>query len=214
MTGGTDNIVKMVTQADIDGAKSKITSSDSAAVKDELAKKLAADGYKAILGSLHAGDPVVTPSAAVGDQADTVTVSQVVTYTMYGAKEADLKNVIISNVKKQIDPTKQEILKDGFSDAKFDIATVAATGPLQVNMTATSLAGPDIQVDKLAAQLAGKQTGDVNNIVKKIPGVTDVAVKYSPFWVSKVPKKADKVTINIEKSGSIPADADSDGSDQ
>ncbi len=207
MTGGTDNIVKVVAQADIDSARAKITAADNNSIKDELVNKLAAISYTAISASLHVGDPVVTPSAAIGDQADTVTVTQVVTYTMYGAKPDDIKTIITTNVKKQIDPTKQQILKDGASSAKFDVATSAASGPLQVGMSATSLAGPDIQVDKLATQLAGKKTGAVDQLVKAIPGVTDVSVKYSPFWVSSVPKKANKVQIVIEKSGTTAAPA-------
>jgi hypothetical protein len=201
--GGTDNVVKIVAQADIDSAKAKITAADTSGIKDELVNKLAAISYTAISGSLHAGDPVVTPSAAVGDQADTVTVTQVVTYTMYGAKSDDIKTIITTNVTKQIDPTKQQILKDGASSAKFDVATTTASGPLQIGMSATSLAGPDIQVDKLATQLAGKKTGQVEQLVKSIPGVTDVAVKYSPFWVSSVPKKTNKIQIVIEKSATV-----------
>ncbi len=205
-TGGTDNIVKIVTQSDIDSAKQRISSQDkdNTTVKDDLAKNLSAAGYTAIGTSLHAGSPVVTPSAGVGDQADTVTVSQATTYTMYGAKAADIKTIITANVKKQIDTTKQQILKDGFDAAKYEIDTVNASGRLDVVLTTTSLAGPDIKTDKLAAQLAGKKTGDVQATVKAIPGVSDATVKYSPFWVTSVPNKPSKVTFVIEKSAQTP----------
>jgi len=198
--GGTDNIVKVVTQADIDSAKAKIAGADSASVKDELSKKLQADGYAAIIGSLHAGEPVVSPSAAVGDQADTVTVTQSVPYTLYGARSSDIKKVIADSVERQIDPTKQQILNDGYAKAIYKVDTTAGGGPIQVSLTATSLAGPDIKTEALKSQLAGKKTGDVQAAIKNIPGVTDVTVKYSPFWVSSVPKSADKITITIVKA--------------
>lgn len=202
-SGGTDNIVKVVAQADIDSAKQKIVNQDkdNSSIKDDLAQKLLTEGYTAVTGSLQAGDPTVTPSAAVGDQADTVTVTQATNYTMYGVKQVDIKEVITANVRKQIDPTKQQILKDGADTAKYSIASPSSSGPLQVTLSASSLAGPDIKTDKLAAQLAGKKTGEVKTTVKAIPGVTDVSVKYSPFWVSSVPKKASKVHIVIEKAG-------------
>lgn len=200
MSGGTDNIVKVLAQADIENAKQKMAAQDNAGVKSDLQKKLEADGYFAILNTLHAGDPVLTPSAAVGDQTDTVTVTQQIMYTMYGAKSDDIRKVIVSNVKDQIDPKKQQILDDGFSKASFQVEQTAASGPVEVTLTASSLAGPDIRSDDLKKTLAGKKSGEVKSIVEAIPGVTGVNVKYSPFWVSSVPKKENKVNIVIQKA--------------
>jgi hypothetical protein len=207
-SGGTDNIVKIVTQADIDNATQKINSAatSSTSLKSDLTTTLEGKGYFAITSSLNAGTPTITTSANVGDQADTVTVTEATTYTMYGARQADLTKIITTNVTSQINPSEQQILKDGSDTAKYQITSPVSSGSLQLTMTATSLAGPDIQTDKLAAQLAGKKTGDVDTIVKAIPGVTDVDVKYSPFWVSSVPKKLSRVTIVVEKA------AQSDGS--
>lgn len=198
--GGTDNIIKVVAQADIDGAKSKIASADNSSVKSDLEKQLRDTGYLPIVSSLHAGEPVVTPSAKVGDQADTVTVNQVTTYTMYGIKQADVKRVITASVNKEIDTTKQQIINDGVKQAKYQITTTAATGPVQATLTATSLAGPDIKIADLKKQFAGKKTGDIKAAVRSIPGVSNVEVKYSPFWVNSVPKKSDKINIVIVKA--------------
>jgi hypothetical protein len=200
MTGGTDNIIKVVAQADIDSAKAKISSNDNSNVKSDLQKTLSGQGYLPILSSLNAGDPTVTSSANVGDQADTVTVTQVTAYSMYGVKQSDVKKVITANVNKQIDTTKQQILNDGAAQAKFQITSAASSGPVQATLTATSLAGPDIDTSKLASQFAGKKTGDIKAITKTIPGVSDVSVKYSPFWVNAVPKKTSKITIVIIKA--------------
>jgi hypothetical protein len=203
MSGGTDNIVKVVTQGDIDSAKQKVLDKDkdTSAIKEELTNKLAGSGFHAISETFQAGEPSVSPSANVGDQTDTVSVSVATNYTLYGAKEADLKAIIANNVKGKIDAKKQVILKDGLNDAQIEVTAVATSGPLQLAMSTTSLAGPNIQIDKLAAQFAGKKTGEVTTIAKATPGVTDVSVKYSPFWVSKVPKKTDRIAIVIEKAG-------------
>jgi hypothetical protein len=40
----------------------------------------------------------------------------------------------------------------------------------------------------------------VKGFIKQTPGVTDVDVKYSPFWVGTVPKNAGKVIIKIVKA--------------
>ena len=197
---GTDNIIKVVAQADIDSAKAKISSADNSSIKSDLEKSLTADGYTALLNSLNGGEPAVTTSANVGDQSDTVTVTQVTTYTMYGIKQADVKKVITASVNKQIDTTKQQILNDGVNQAKYQITSPASSGAIQTTVTATSLAGPDINVAALTKQFAGKKTGDIAAITKTIPGVSDVTVKYSPFWVHSVPKKTSKITVVIVKA--------------
>lgn len=202
MSGGTDNIVKVVAQADIDSARQKMSTQDNASVKTELQQKLDEAGYYAVVNSLQAGEPVLTPSAAVGDEADTVTITSAVAYTMYGMKKEDVETLIRENVEDKINPDKQKILDLGIDDASFDITSPASRGPLQVSLSATTLAGPDIQVDALKGQIAGKKTNDVRTIAKAIPGVTNVSVKYSPFWVSKMPKKENKITIVIEKTPS------------
>jgi len=199
-SGGTDNIVKVVAQSDIDSAKQKLTSSDSSSVKSALASQLSGLGYTAVASSLHAGDPTVTSSAQVGDPADTVTVTSTTNYTMYGYKQDDLKNLILANVKDKIDPSKQKILNDGTDKASFSINSPVSSGALQADLSASTLAGPDIKTDVLKAQIAGKKTNDVRTAATATPGVTDVKVKYSPFWVSTVPKNQSKITIVIEKA--------------
>lgn len=200
MTGGTDNIVKVVSQTDVDTAKQKIAATDSSSIKTELKNKLEDAGYLAILGSALAGSPNVTSSANVGDETDTVTVTSVTTHTMYGVKKSDIEKFVDANIKGKIDTRKQQVLNKGVDKATFDVNTPAASGPLQVAFSAVSLAGPDIKVDTFKKQIAGKKTNDVRTIAKATPGVTDVSVKYSPFWVSKVPSKVPKITVVIEKA--------------
>lgn len=200
MSGGTDNIVKVVSQADIDNAKQKITNQDAASVKADLRVKLENAGYLAVQSTALAGETKVTPSANVGDEADTVTVSSATPHTMYGIKKADLETFIVENVKDKIDSSKQKILDKGTGKASFEVAAPAGNGPLKVSLSATSLAGPDIEIDVFKRLIAGKKTNDVRTIAKATPGITDVSVKYSPFWVSKVPKKEGKITVVIEKT--------------
>lgn len=201
MTGGTDNIVKVVSQTDVDTAKQKITAGEgSSSIKNELKNKLEDAGYLAVASSLQAGAPNVTTSASVGDEADTVTVTSVTNHTLYGVKKADIEKLIKENVKGKIDTGKQQLLDTGINKATFDVNSPATSGPLQVAFSAVSLAGPDIKADVLKKQIAGKKTNDVRTLAKATPGVTDVSVKYSPFWVSKIPKKESKITIIIEKA--------------
>ena len=200
-TGGTDNISKIVAQADIDGATAKIKAGDSNSVKQQLISALQAKGLQAISSTFLAGDPQVTTSAKAGDTADSVTVTAVTPYTMLAVKKSDLVTIVDTNVDKQIDKSRQVILDDGIANAKFTQQSPGTATGANVAMEAKSVAGPHIDLEQLKTKIAGMKSGDVKNLVKQTPGVTDVRVKYSPFWVSSVPKKATKITITIDKAG-------------
>lgn len=199
-TGGTDNITKVVAQSDIDSAKSKISAQDTSGVKQQLVDDLVAKGLQAVPTTFLAGNPQITSSAQAGATADTVTVTEAITYNMLGVKQADLKTLVDNNVTGQLDTGKQIILNDGVANAKFSQQNPATTTGAAVAMQVTSVAGPQINIAQLKSQIAGKKSGDIQNLLKQTPGVTSVDIKYSPFWVSSTPKKLNKITILLYKS--------------
>lgn len=198
MTGGTSNIVKVVSQADIDNAKQKINAQDNNPIKLELRQALEAADLYAVDGTFAATNPEVTASAQVGDEIASVTVTQKITYTMLGVKEDDLKKVIANAVNEEIDPTKQTILDYGLKEAVFKLQNQQAAETL-VGLQVTSVAGSDLDLDTIKAQIAGKKANDAKEIIGEYPGVTDVDVSYSPFWVKSIPKKTSKINLTVEK---------------
>ena len=198
MSGGTSNIVKVVAQSDIDGAKQQIAAQSTAAIKQQLASGFQNVGLYAVQATFQAGTPSATTSANVGDQADNVTVTENVTYTMFGAKQQDLHQLVANNVDTKIDTSKQVILDDGLGSATFTTQSQTDSKAI-IALQDTAIAGPDLKVDTLKPQVAGKKAIDAENVIKSNPGVTDVNVSYSPFWVSAIPKNTSKISIVIEK---------------
>jgi len=198
MSGGTDKITKVVAQADIDSAKQKIEAQDTAPVKQELQTALKSKGLFPIAATFSLGSPTPTSSSNVGDEATSVTVTEKITYTMQGAKRADLEKLITASVNKQIDPKKQKILDSGLDKAVFQPQNQAGSNTL-VTMQTNSVAGSSLDTEALKKQVAGKKANDAKEIIKANPSITDVSVHYSPFWVSSIPKKTSKITIQIEK---------------
>jgi len=45
---------------------------------------------------------------------------------------------------------------------------------------------------------AGKKYGDVQSSLERISGVESVDVKFSPFWVSSVPKDEKRISIEFK----------------
>jgi hypothetical protein len=198
-SGGTDEIVKVVAQADIDAAKAKITAQDTAQLKQDMEAALRAKSVLPIPSTFLAGEQQVTASANPGETADTVTVTAVVPYTMLGINQLDLQTLVIANVNDHIDTKKQKILENGIAKAVFTQQTPGSATNAVVGVRVESVAGPELAVEDLKKQVAGKKANDIKQTIGALPGVTDVQVSYGPFWVSAAPKDVTKITITIGK---------------
>lgn len=197
-SGGTDDVIKVVSQSDIDNAKQKLATQDTAAVKASLDQALRTDGMYPLDATFNAGAPVIATSKNAGDQADSVTVTQAVTYTMYGVKKSDIDTLIKNNIGSQIDTKSQTILSDGLDGATITVTNTSGTTVL-LSLETTATIGPDINTADIKRQSAGKKIGDVKAMVNAVPGVTNVDVQLSPFWVSTVPTNPNQVSVTIDK---------------
>ena len=117
---------------------------------------------------------------------------------MAGIKKDDLKGIIEDNVKRQIKGNKQQnIVSSGVDGASFTVLSDQDPNNVQLTMSATASVGPALNKDDISKMAAGKKAGDVKSDLEKIDGVKKVEVTYSPFWVSKVPNKTSKITVNF-----------------
>lgn len=198
MTGGTSQIVKVVSQADIDSAKQKINGQDVSSIKQELTEALIAKNLYVIDATFTPSPAETTESAKVGDETATVTVTQKTTYTLLGTEQRHLKKLIDNEARSKIDTQKQAIIDYGLDDAVFKSQSQQNTKTLLL-LDATVIAGSDLNVVEIKKQVAGKKANDAKGIIGKNPGVTEVGVRYSPFWVSSIPGNTSKITITIEK---------------
>ncbi len=198
MAGGTSKIVKVVAQADVDSIKQKILDQYQQAAKTELIQQLSSTGYIALPETFSAGSPVVTTTPNVGDEASEVNVSVTSTFTMTGAKEDEVKQLVEDDVNKQIDVSTQQILDNGLTKAAFQITEKMPNGDVKFNLATEATAG--VQQDEAAIKqaVAGKKRRDTQSIIEARPGIEDVTIRYSPFWVVSTPKKQSKIIINFE----------------
>lgn len=208
-SGGTDNIVQSVNQNDINNAKSKIISDDSA-MKQTLQSQLKGENQYPIMATYNASQPTATSSANVGDQTSSVTVTEVFTYTMFGVNKDDLNTLIKDQVNGQIDTSKQSILDTGLGQAVFNVNTLSATSA-QLTMSTKAIAGPALDVNGIKRMAAGKRAGEIKSELSNNPDVTSVDVSISPFWVSNVPKKTDRIKVIIAKPTNTKASSSANG---
>jgi len=198
-TGGKDNMVNAVSQTDINSATQKIGTIDTSPVKIALENQLKQAGLTPIVGTFNTGATTTTAAPTLGTAGNQVTVTQNITYTMLGVQKSYLSQLVITNINSQINTSQQSIIDDGVSNAQYSTLQSNAT-TAQVTMQDTASVGALINSQSIKKEIAGKKSGDVQSTIKSIPGVTDVTVKLSPFWVTTVPTDLSKVVINISKS--------------
>lgn len=197
ISGGTDSIVKIVTQNDINAAKAKITPADDE-MKKTLSDQLKKDNLYPIPATYAAAPATTTSSPGVGEQGDTVTVTETITYTMFGVKKEDLNTLLDNAIDAELDSNKQSVLDNGLSSMVYNVESLTATSA-KMTASTTATVGPDLDVAVITKESAGKKPGAIKDELKKNPDVTDVEVKLSPFWVSSVPGKESKIKVIIAK---------------
>lgn len=199
--GGTDQIVKVLSQADIDSAKKKLAEDKTQqdAAKQELTQRLRTDSEDnfVIDESFQGGTPTVTESAKAGDEVASVTITQKVMYSMASSSRGDLEQLISMSVEEDIDAERQKVLESGLDEANFRLQNYAEGNAIMALSTRIT-AGPKLDEEAIKRDAAGKKAGDIEEVLGTYPGVEGVTVRYSPFWVSRVPKNVEKITVEYE----------------
>jgi len=205
MSGGTSNIVKVVAQSDVDGAKQKILDRNNDAAKAELNKQLQADKLYGIAPSLNAGTPVVATTPNIGDQASEVTVNVTLNYTELGVKQDNLNKLIENEAKKKIDQGKQTILSNGLDKAQVQITEKPSDAVTKINLQTTVEAGPQLDADAIKKEIAGKKRGDTQKLIEARPGIKEVKIDYSPFYVGSTPSRKSRIKVIFLQPNGTPS---------
>jgi hypothetical protein len=200
MSGGTDKLVTIVSQQDVDAAAASLVDKSKDAAVSDTTKLLTAAKLVPFTETIANAAPVVTSSPAVGADSADVTVTSVTTYTMLGVKTDYLDKLVALDAGKQIVLAKQPITDYGLNKAVIHLTSKRDANDQSVSLQTVVVAGTKIDPNAIKKQIAGKKRGDVQQIIESNPGVKDVIVNYSPFWVSKVPSKPTKVTIVFQQT--------------
>lgn len=199
MTGGTNKNVTVVSDQDVANAKQKLNDKSKDTATTELKKLLTDAGQFILPDSFAKADPVITATPSVGAESADVTVTSITSYTMLGVKSEDLKTLVVTAAKKQFDATKQSVNDDGLDKAIFRAGDKKSSTEQAFSVQSTVSTGAAIDQDAIKKEIAGKKKGEVQQILGNRPGVKEVSVKYSPFWVYVTPSKPSKITLVFEQ---------------
>lgn len=200
-SGGTTKIVKIVSQGDVDGALQKIQDRANSDASEEIVDELRDDGFYPIKATLSSEDPVITTSPNVGDESNNVTVTATTSYTMVGVQERFLRRLINNEAQKDIDSESQQINEYSLNKAEINLRDADSSSEnLPLSLSISLVAGPEINKNQIKNLSAGKSKDDIKRSLGSRPGISEVEVTYSPFWVSSTPKSADKINVRVSNS--------------
>src|SRR3990167_5464573 len=196
MSGGTDNIVTTVSQADIDKVKQQITSESSDQFSKDFLEQLQKEGLYPITATQKLSDPQVTSTPGIGQPASSAQVTVKVTYSVLTVKETDLETVVTNQLNKNLDKRKQKLSTDDvLKGLTVSLKEQKSPTVVVMDVSQTSSAVPIIDQPAVRKLAAGQKTSTIKAALNGIAGVEDVEVHLSPFWVSKAPSNTSKITI-------------------
>jgi phosphopantetheine adenylyltransferase len=191
ISGGTKKQVKVVTADDVAKAQEKLKAQDSDSAKQELHNKFTKNDIIVEESfAANAGKPTADP--AIDHEATKAQLTIETTYRLYGLKRSEVKTLLDTFLKDQIDGRDDQRIYDNgentlaFSD--FNGTSVA--------LSTTGYIGPKIEEKQLAKEIEGKRYGEIQQKVEAIRGVEDVHTDFWPFWVTSAPSP-DKITIKF-----------------
>lgn len=199
MTGGTDVITKVVSDADIETAKTRMAGRQKEAATADMKAQLETQNMFALVATIDEAAPVLTASPAVGQEAGETTVTAVTKFTMLGVLQTSVDELLNNAVKTVVGDEQQNVQDNGLLTAVFTVLEKKSPTEQKLSLNTSAVVGPNIDKATIAANAAGKKTGDIRDSIESIEGVEEVTIKYSPFWVFQTPKASKKITVILEQ---------------
>ncbi len=194
MGGGTDNIVTVVEQADIEKAKNELKASKEDENKAKLLEDIG-DSALAIDSSFTQDTSAAVATPAAGEEVkdgQKPVLKATTTATIFTVDKAKLEEFINEKAKIGDDQKVYEI-KDPYID-NFVKGDAGYSGKLKTSYAV----GPKVTENDILEMIKGKGIGDAQHDLKNINGITSVTIDKSYPWVSVVPGDTNKITINME----------------
>lgn len=197
-SGGTKkDIIKVVTQADIEKAEAQGMDQLKTILLSKIKNDPANKEYILSEASFTSEKIETKPDHKVDEEAQILNVS----VKAKGKVNAFAKNqvdVVFEELKKEATPAGYYLDPSQTKPATSNILNQTADS-VEISVTLSSIARPNIDIDKLKKDLAGKKYSQADEILKAIPNTTGYTKSYYPttlpeyFW--KIPGSTNRITI-------------------
>lgn len=200
MKGGTtegevdSDSLGTVAQSDIDGAKEKTENSIKEKIKSVVESELK-DGEIALPDAQKITITKTSASTKVGTKASSISYSVTATVRALVFSGGDAEKIIKKKLeeKKKSEDAKTEMAKVEYADVKADFENSTMDFKAYAEATVT----PTIDVEKIKAEMLGKNSEQLVEVLKKYPAMKNANVEFQPSFISKVPNYSNRVAIEI-----------------
>ena len=196
-TGGTSNMVTVVSEQDFNNAKEKLTNTGREDGKAELIKQFGEDMIT-IESSLDVSTSDPKSSPAVGEEVKsgvTPKIEATTTYTMFAVDKVKVEDFIRKKTEKSV-ASDQRIY--AIDKPFFENFNKQSDTTYTAKLKSATQTGPKVTEEDILEKSRGKKVGEVQSILKSINGVSSVNIKTSFPWVNHVPDDPNKVTIELK----------------
>lgn len=201
--GGTDKTIMVPTQEDVDKVSGDVNKPEAAdAAKKDLISQYGKD-FVILDASFKSDASAVKPSPAVGTEASDGkgTLSGSVNYALTAISNDELSKYLDAYFAQQIDgKNDQKVYSNGLKDVSFTNVSPTDKG-FAASISTNGKVGPKIDETTLKTYAKGKRYGEIQSYVKQIDGVSDVDVKFSPFWVTSAPNDINRIKVEFKVNG-------------
>lgn len=196
LTGGTSKVVTIVQQSDIDLALDKLKNETKESGKTELFGKISDTAL--VLGDsfkVDAAEPKVSPAAGEEvPEGTTPSISSKTTYSVLTVDRTHVENFITDKANLE---EGRKIYSVGEPFVEYFAET--ESGVYGGKLKTTYKFGPKISETEILEKIDGQKVGRIEPILRdEFPGIASVSLEKSVFWVNRVPKNPNRVTIKLE----------------
>ena len=190
ISGGTSNIVKIVSQSDVDKVKDELVANHADEGKESLLSDLKTQDVVIIDASYASEVTSVDASPAVNEEATETTVSVTVVYSVYTVDRTKVQEYVAAKLALGDD---QKIYSLG--EPYFERFTGLENS---ARLKTVVSVGPVITEETILGKIKGIKIGEAQSVLKSINGVSTVEITPSYFWVRSVPDDPNKITIELK----------------
>ena len=197
MAGGTDDVIKIVLQSDIDKKLEEVKNSNTSDRKAALLEEIKEDKLPIDASySVSTADPVATPKVGEEVKEGTKpTIKVTTTAKIYVLDETKVEEFVTEKAKIEENQRIYE-MKTPFIE-NFIKGENGYTGKLK-----TSYAyGPKITESDVVDLIKGRGLGDAQHLLRDINGVASVKIDPSYPWVNSIPNDTNKITVILDVDG-------------
>ncbi|MBQ6130104.1 hypothetical protein IJI72_00165 [Candidatus Saccharibacteria bacterium] len=196
LSGGTSKIVTIVQQSDIDLALDKLTNDSKEAGKTELLGKLS-ETVLPLEASfvVETTEPKASPAAGEEvPEGTTPSVSSKTTFKIFTVEKTRIEEFI--TLKANLEENRKIY---SIGEPFVEYFTQTGEGTYSGKLKTTYKFGPRLSETEILERIDGQKVGRIEPLLRdNFPGVSSVSLEKSVFWVNKVPKNPNRVTINLE----------------